>query len=433
MSRRAVALGLVLVASGGCLATSDFDGLEGGSAAGTGGASGTGGAAGAGSSGMAGAGGLSGMGGAGGPSGMGGAGASGGGGLSGMGGGAGAAGGGGLSGMGGSGAAGGGAAGAPPGGCCLGAPCLANGRCAPVKMGTGVASATAVLGAHVYWGNLQGDELRRAPRSAPVGTPSETFAPSEANPENLRARGEVLYFTTWQPNTYQLRSVVPGSAPMTVAQGAGHVTGMSLDDTFAYVTIEGTQMVGNPNGMVAKIELASGTVTPLIVGTLEPSPTSPELDATVAGSFVHWVSRGSPGKIRKTDVSGFSAALDVAVGQPDPERLQVRDGVAYWTARSAGAIRKKPLASGGTEDVVASGQNGPESLLLSGDTLYWANRADGGPTGAIMRMTLPSGTPETLADGLRWPAGLALDEWAIYWGNYYGEGVYRVGLCACTP
>ena len=210
-------------------------------------------------------------------------------------------------------------------------------------------------------------------------------------------------------------------------QKLSHISGMVIDDKFAYVIIGGTVADANEgtNGL-RKVSLETGAVTSLDNG--ERSPQAENGGIAADDKYVYWKAAGSILRIAKdggtaeTVVSeNVGIGIDIAI---DNERV-------YWVNHgyySAGEpATPKPIYSaaktGGKSEVFADAQMVPHSLAADEKFVYWHTRS------SIMKKAKSGAQPESIyavsdKEGLD---EISLDADSIYFG-YRGHGEGRWAL-----
>jgi hypothetical protein len=158
-------------------------------------------------------------------------------------------------------------------------------------------------------------------------------------------------------------------------QKLSHVSGLAVDDGFAYVTVGGT-VADQKEGAsgLRKVALDSGAVTSLDDGAEMP--------------------------------------------QSDYGGVAVDDKFIYW---NAGGKILRVSKDGGSPEAVASENVGVGvDLAVDGERLYWANHSyyspnSPTPPAPIYTVSKRGGKPEIFADRQMVPHGLVTDERFVYW------------------
>lgn len=211
-------------------------------------------------------------------------------------------------------------------------------------------------------------------------------------------------------------------------QGLSHISGLVVDDKFAYVTIGGN-LADHKEGRsgLRRISLDTGEVTRIETDDSD-MPQSERGGFASDGKFLYWNSNGAIRRVLKeggkpeTVVSeNVGSGIDLAV---DEERV-------YWIGHGyyssgAPAVPKAVLSAkktGGTPEIFAGGQMTPHSLAVDDANVYWLT-SDG-----VVKRPKTGGKSQTLveidpAEGID---ELALDAESLYFGSR-GKGESRWSL-----
>lgn len=223
-------------------------------------------------------------------------------------------------------------------------------------------------------------------------------------------------------------------------KGLSHVSGLVIDDKFAYVVIGGTvadQREGHSG--LRRVNLENGEVTSLDDGRNIPqsenggiaqdekyiywnaggkiwraakSGGSPEpvidenvgigIDMAVDKEKIYWLNHGYytsgqpslPKPVYSAPKTGGKSTI-FADAQMIPHSLVVDDKFVYW--HTATALMKQPK-DGGTAQAVYTPPDGAglDELSQSGDELYFGYRAKGDSRWALMKISKQGGEPTTL-------------------------------------
>jgi len=177
-------------------------------------------------------------------------------------------------------------------------------------------------------------------------------------------------------------------------QRLSHVSGLVVDDKFAYVTIGGTVADENEgtNGL-RKVALDSGAMTLLDDG--QKSPQSEPGGIAIDERFVYWNAGGNILRISRDGGKPETVASDhVGIGVD----LAIDNEKVYWTNHSyysantpakAGAIYAAPKKGGRTE-IFVDQQNIPNSLVADDKFLYWLTSS------SILKQAKSGGQPQVL-------------------------------------
>lgn len=205
------------------------------------------------------------------------------------------------------------------------------------------------------------------------------------------------------------------------AQGLSHISGLVVDDEFAYVTIGGTladQQAGTSG--LRRVALYSGEVTVLDDGANLPQ--SDYGGIALDDQFVYW---NSSGKILRMPKTGGAAAIVAADKVGIGIDLVVDNTLVYWANHSYYSPNTPAVPSpiyavpkgGGAVKVVAGEQLIPHSLVVDQNFLYWLT-----PT-SIVKQAKTGGQPQILyqASANEGVDELAQDESYLYFG-FRGAG-----------
>ena len=181
-------------------------------------------------------------------------------------------------------------------------------------------------------------------------------------------------------------------------EGLSHISGLVVDEQFAYVTIGGTLADQNAGTSgLRRIALASGQVT-----TLDPGVNLPQSDyggIALDAEFVYW---NAGGKLLRTAKAGGTpeivAAENVGIGVD----LVVDEEKVYWANHSyyspntptvpspIYAVAKTGGNAGGKVEIFADQQKLPHSLVVDDQFVYWLT-----PT-SIVKQAKSGGAPQIL-------------------------------------
>lgn len=253
-------------------------------------------------------------------------------------------------------------------------------------------------------------------------------------------------------------------------QGLSHVSGVVVDDKFAYVTIGGTVADANAgtNGL-RKAALDSGSVTSLDNG--EKYPQAEQGGIASDDKYIYWTSGGEIARIAKDNGKreavaaefvglGIDMALDAervywanhgyyssatplkpspiysvaksggkpeifVDGQMAPGNIVVDERFVYWTTPSS---IMKQAKTGGTPQVVlqASDKEGIDKLEQDGGDLYFGFRSAGGSRWALRKISKAGGEPQTIAKTFSLKQ-FVIDDQNIYF--FDEEGISADVLC----
>jgi len=210
-------------------------------------------------------------------------------------------------------------------------------------------------------------------------------------------------------------------------QRLSHVSGLVVDDKFAYVTMGGTVADQNQGTSgLRKINLDSGAVTSLEDG--KNFPQSENGGIAIDEEFIYW---NAGGKILRISKEGGElkaiASEKVGIGVD----MVVDDEKVYWANHGYyspnSPTRPSPIYSvsklGGATEIFADQQHIPHSLVVDEKFVYWVTPASivkqaksGGQTQVIYQATDKEGVDE-----------LAQDAENLYFG-FRGAGESRWAL-----
>lgn len=329
------------------------------------------------------------------------------------------------------------------GDCCLGQLCGADGACLPVELAAqGSPSSIALSDTAIYWTDTTLDEIRTLPKVLSAGYVAEVFAAGETNAENAYVRDGFLYWSRHLDgdDTFAvMRRPLDASAdPTSVVSGAGHVTGLAVDGTHAYFSVE--HVAASTAGLY-RVTRAGGAAETLVA----PGPyglRSVALDqAAPDGDTVYWARASSAPEgaivsIHKDKVAAEQPAVRVAA-QSRPWSLVVDDGALYWTNSASdgadGYAVMTAASDGSGLSTVDDSLSSPWALAKHGTTLAWTALGAGSNVGQVAMRVLPDGPVRVLAANEAWPGSVATDGRAVVWANEYDGRVRMMGTCACTP
>jgi hypothetical protein len=210
-------------------------------------------------------------------------------------------------------------------------------------------------------------------------------------------------------------------------QKLSHISGLVVDDKFAYVTIGGTiadQREGTSG--LRKVALDSGAVINLDDGAEVPQSDSGGM--TIDDKFIYWNAGGNILRVSKDGGKPEQVASEnVGIGVD----LAVDDEKVYWANHgyysSNSPARPSPIyvvaKRGGKAEVFADLQNIPHSLLIDAKYVYWLT-----PT-SIVRRAKTGGQTEVIyqATAQEGVDVLAQDTENLYFG-FRGAGQSRWAL-----
>lgn len=200
------------------------------------------------------------------------------------------------------------------------------------------------------------------------------------------------------------------------AQGLSHISGLVVDEQFAYLTIGGTladQQAGASG--LRKVALYSGEVTVLDDGAQLPQSDYGGL--ALDEQFVYWNGSGRILRISKTGGTAEIVTTEHVSGGID---LAVDNAKVYWANHGYYAANTPAAPSpiyaapkdGGAVEIVADQQDVPHSLVVDQTFIYWLT-----PT-SIMKQAKAGGQPQLLlqATAEEGVDELAQDEAYLYFG-----------------
>jgi hypothetical protein len=210
-------------------------------------------------------------------------------------------------------------------------------------------------------------------------------------------------------------------------QGLSHISGLVVDDKFAYVTIGGTIADQNEgHSGLRKVSLDSGAVTSLDNG--EKTPQSDYGGLAIDDKFVYWNAGGNILRISKEGGKPETVAADhVGIGidmAVDNEKVYWANH-GYYSANSP--TKPSPIyvvaKQGGKVEAFTPEQHIPHSVVLDEKFVYWVT-----PT-SIVKQAKVSGAPEVIyqASNEEGVDELAQDGENLYFG-FRGAGDSRWAL-----
>jgi hypothetical protein len=209
-------------------------------------------------------------------------------------------------------------------------------------------------------------------------------------------------------------------------QRLSHISGLVVDDKFAYVTIGGTIADQNEgNSGLRKVALDSGAVTSLDDG--KNMPQSDYGGMAIDEKYVYW---NAGGKILRVSKNGGQpetvASENVGIGLD----LAVDNEKVYWANHgyySANSPTSKPIYAvakqGGKAEIFADAQNIPHSLVVDEQFVYWVTPS------SILKQAKSGGQPQVIyqASDREGVDELAQDTENLYFG-FRGAGESRWAL-----
>lgn len=210
-------------------------------------------------------------------------------------------------------------------------------------------------------------------------------------------------------------------------QRLSHISGLIVDDKFAYVTIGGTVADDNEGTSgLRKVALDSGAVTTL--GNTNDSAQTDRGGLAIDGKFIYWNAGGNISRVSKDGgkpevvaPEHVGVGVDIAV---DNEKVYWANH-GYYSPNSP--TRPSPIYAvskqGGTAEIFADQQNIPHSLVVDDKYVYWLTPTSilkrakaGGQTQVVYQATDKEGVDE-----------LAQDDENLYFG-FRGAGESRWAL-----
>lgn len=210
-------------------------------------------------------------------------------------------------------------------------------------------------------------------------------------------------------------------------QRLSHISGIVVDDKFAYVTMGGTIADQNQGTSgLRKIALDSGAVTSLDDG--KDMPQSENGGIAIDDRFIYWNAGGKILRIAKDGGARETIASEyVGIGID----MVVDNEKVYWTNHgyySADTpIRPSPIYAvskqGGPAEILADQQNVPHSLVVDEKFVYWVTPS------SILKQAKSGGSPQVLyqATAREGVDELAQDAENLYFG-FRGAGESRWAL-----
>jgi hypothetical protein len=211
------------------------------------------------------------------------------------------------------------------------------------------------------------------------------------------------------------------------AQRLSHISGIVVDDKFAFVTMGGTIADQNQGTSgLRKIDLASGEVTSLEDGTNFPQSDSGGI--AIDEQFIYWNGGGKILRIAKDGGAPKAIASEkVGIGID----MVVDDEKVYWANHgyySANTpARPSPVymvaKEGGPTEIFADQQHIPHSLAVDEKSVYWVTPS------SILKQAKSGGQPQVVyqATDKEGVDELAQDAENLYFG-FRGAGESRWAL-----
>ena len=210
-------------------------------------------------------------------------------------------------------------------------------------------------------------------------------------------------------------------------QGLSHISGLVLDDKFAYVLIGGTIADQNEgHSGLRKVALDSGAVTSLDNG--EKTPQSDYGGLAIDDKFVYWNAGGNILRISKEGGTPETIAGDhVGIGID----LAIDNEKVYWANHgyylANSPTKPSPIyvvaKQGGKVEAFSAEQNIPHSLALDENFVYWVTPS------SIVKQAKVGGVAEVLyqASDKEGVDELTQDKENLYFG-FRGAGESRWAL-----
>lgn len=200
-------------------------------------------------------------------------------------------------------------------------------------------------------------------------------------------------------------------------QGLSHISGLVVDDHFAYVAMGGNladQKEGHSG--LRRISLDSGEVTRIDTPDTE-IPQSDRGGMADDGKYLYWNASGSIRRVAKDGgkpeiivSEKVGVGIDMAV---DGERI-------YWVGHGYYSPGQPPMPkpvyfvkkTGGTPEIFADSQNPPHCIAVGAESVYWLT------TEGVMKQARTGGPPQALfkADITEGVDELSQDADSLYFG-----------------
>lgn len=212
------------------------------------------------------------------------------------------------------------------------------------------------------------------------------------------------------------------------AQRLSHISGMVVDDKFAYVSMGGNladQKEGNSG--LRKVSLETGEVTTIDDG-VKNLPQSDYGGIAADEKYIYWNAAGNilrvakdGGKQEVVASENVGVGIDIAV---DNEKVYWANHGYYSSGQQATA---KPIYSapkaGGKVEVFADGQMAPHCVVVDSNAVYWLTLT------SVMKQSKSGGQPQAVykADESEGVDELSADADNLYFG-FRSKGNWRWGL-----
>ncbi len=313
----------------------------------------------------------------------------------------------------------------PTGSCRSGLATLASGMYSP--------GSIALHGSDVYWSDGLDGSIRSMPKcgggvtvwTQPRQVGRDARGLGRDAPLGLAVDSDAIY---WNTSDRVLRLPLSGGEVQTLASGLNSLKELILRGDNLYVSRapiparRDRRGAASAEGVILRIPTRPGTVTTLATSRFVAS------GLTVDEEFAYW-------SLDETaDFSDISAAIlkvplaggvttTLASRQEEPLGMFVTDSSLYWVncGRDCGEVTRNGSLvrldlRGGSPTTLAAHQRSPGDVVVHGNDVYWSSAPGSEGSGSILHASLLGGSPTTLADRQN-PAGLAADESGLYWTN----------------
>lgn len=242
---------------------------------------------------------------------------------------------------------------------------LATGQTLPLRL--------AIDDAYVYWGNGGAGGLRRVAKG---GGPDVVVATTSGALIDIGTDATGIYFVDLYGNAIRRapRDAPDGGFAPAIVNGQDYPWGMAIDDDAVTWTTRGTFVpdagaFSASDGRILSAPKAIGA-TPTVLATAQSDPVAVVRDA----SGIYWLN-GQSGTVMRLAPSD-AAPVAIATGQTAPSGLTLDATYVYFTCGcdvgGLGRVMRVPKA-GGAADVLASSMRYPSAIAVDATAVYWNN------------------------------------------------------------